>query len=246
MRLADALATSMCWCGRVEVEIPVAWIGEQTKACDGPGCGPGCAMVPGPDEASDPYDDDDDYEPRKWKMNKFNPDKYDPRADSTPGLPRRAGSISLLVGTGMCGCGCGNAPTGDKARFQMGHDARLKGKLTRALAARVDVALVEETDGTVTVVSPLEYAARFSTDKVDWTALIQASVDKILERRGRVDRRASERRVLDRAIKDGAVRTGRWDATDSVAAIYRLEDGSFEVEYVDEDGSIKQQKVQVA
>jgi hypothetical protein len=248
MKLADALITAACWCGRDEVEVPVVWVREgRTSSCDASACVPGCELVDDDDDDSepDPYDEEP-YEPRKVKMNKFNPNKYDPRSDSTPGLPRREGSISLLVGRGLCGCGCGSAPAGNGARFLMGHDAKLKGKLARVLAARLQVALVEETTGTTEVLDPVEYAARFSTKKVDWAGLVRASADKVLERRGAVDRRAAERAVLDRATRDGAVRVGRWDATDSVAAIYRLDGGGYEVEFVELDGSIRQTQVKVA
>lgn len=247
MKIADYL-NAVCWCGRREVEIPVSWVSQgRTSSCDYPGCGPGCEMVGSDDE----YDDEDPYEEpvekptRKWKMNKYSPARYDPKVDSTPGLPRRADSVSLLVGTGLCACGCGMAPAGKKARFCMGHDARLKGVLARAQSAGVSVALVEESDGSTEVIDPLTYAGRFSTPKVDWVKLTQDAVAKIAERRGGIDRRAAERRLLADAAANGAVRIGRWDKTDSVAAIYRGESG-FEVEFVDELGRIKRVQVDVA
>lgn len=197
-------------------------------------------MVDDSDEV-DPYDDADvvPVEQRKWKMNKFAPARFDPADDSTPGLPRRSDAVSLLVGDGLCACGCGEHPSGKKAKFCMGHDARLKGKLTRAHSAHVAIALVEETTGVATVIDPLEYADRFSTEKVDWRKLVTDAAKKILERRGSIDKRAAERKVLERAIRDSAVQVGRWEKTDSVAAIYKV-DAGFEVEYVDEIGRIRQ------
>lgn len=179
-------------------------------------------------------------------MNKFSPARYDPAVDSTKGLPRRSDSVSLLIGTGLCACGCGDTPSGKKAKFCMGHDARLKGVLTRVHSAGLEVALVEETTGTAEVLDPLVYADRFSTAKVDWRQLVLDAAAKIADRRGTIDRRAAERRVLERAASDGAVRIGRWDKTDSVAAIYQLEGGNYEVEYVDNVGRIRQTQVEVA
>lgn len=248
MKVADYL-TSVCWCSRTEVEIPVAWVSQgMTSSCAHPGCGPGCEMV-AECESDDPYDEADTVpaEPRKkWKMNKYSPARYNPVDDSTPGLPRREDSVSLLVGEGLCACGCGDTPSGKKAKFCMGHDARLKGKLTRAYSAHVSVALVEETTGTAEVVDPLTYAARFSTPKVDWEKLVRDAAAKIAQRRGKIDKRAAERKILERAATDGAIRVGRWEKTDSAAAIYQLEDGGYEVEYVDEVGRIRQTKVEVA
>lgn len=243
MRVADYL-TAVCWCSRVEVEIPVSWVHEgRTKACEDPGCGPGCQMAPEPDEEPDPYDEIVEVPTRKVKMNKFSPARYDTSIDSTPGLPRRAESVSLLIGEGLCACGCGETLTGKKARFRMGHDAKLKGKLTRAHSASITIALIEETTGAAEVLEPLAYADRFSTDKADWRKIVTDSAAKVAERRGTIDRRQAERAVLERAASDGAVRVGRWDKTDSVAAIYRLPTGEYEVEFVDEVGVIRQQKV---
>lgn len=243
MKVADYL-TAMCWCSRVEVEIPVSWVAAgQTKACDYPGCGPGCQMAPPEDEPDDPYDEVVEIPTRKWKMNKFSPARYDTKVDSTPGLPRRPDSVSLLIGEGLCACGCGETLTGRKARFRMGHDAKLKGKLTRAHAAQVTVSLVEESTGVADVLDPLEYADRFSTDKMDWRKYVTDSAAKVAERRGTIDRDAAQRRVMEKAASsDNVVKVGRWDKTDSVAVIYRV-DGGHEVEYVDEQGRIRQQFV---
>lgn len=245
MKVED-YATATCWCDRTEVEIPVSWIREgQTLSC-GPGCGPGCTMAPPIDEPDDPYDEVD--RPRKrWKMNKYSPARYDPADDSTPGLPKRTDAVSLLIGDGLCACGCGDHPAGRKAKFCMGHDARLKGRLTRAYSAHVQIALVEESTGTATLIDPLDYADRFSTDKVDWRKLITDGAAKIAERRGGIDKRAAEREILARAARDeNVVRVGKWDQTDSAAAIYKLPEGGFEVEYVDDLGRVATQKVDVA
>lgn len=243
MKVANYIL-AVCWCSRAEVEIPVAWVHEgRTDSCDSPGCGPGCAIYDAPDD--DPYDEQP-HEKKVWKMNKFSPVRYNPLDDSTAGLPRRSDSVSLLAGVSLCACGCGDTPAGTKAKFCMGHDARLKGVLTRAHSAGVTIALVDSETGVAEVIDPLEYADRFSTPKVDWRQLVLAAAAKIAERRGTIDKRAAERRVVERAAADGAVKVGRWEKTDSVAAIYRKTDGTYLVEFVDSVGRIQQKEVDVA
>lgn len=242
MRLNDALKVSArCYCNRVDVEIPVSWVSEGKTGSCSPGCGPGCVMVP---DEPEPDEADPVRMNRKWKMNKYSPARYDPQVDSTPGLPARADAVSLVAGSGLCACGCGDNPAGRKAKFCMGHDARLKGVLMRAFSAGIDIALYEQTTGTAEVIDPLTYADRFSTEKVDWRKLVTDAADRVRERRGGVDRRAAERRVLERAAKDGAVRVGKWDKTDSVAAIYDLGDGKVEIEFVDEVGRVRNKVVE--
>lgn len=243
--------SSMCWCGRSEVEIPIDWVSSgQTASCQYTGCGPGCQYTAlEADSFDDPYDEPIVIasEQRTYKMAKFNPADYRPSDDSTPGLPARDNAVSILVGEGLCGCGCGEAPAGRGTKFLMGHDARLKGVLTRAHASQVRIALFENSTGVADVVDPLEYAARFTSTKTDWTELVQAGADKIAARRGNVDRRFAERQVLDRATRDGAVRVGRWEATDSVAAIYHDPvTNKYTVEYVNSVGRIEQVEVDVA
>lgn len=241
MRLNEALrVSSRCWCNRVDVEIPVGWVSQGKTGSCGPGCGPGCEMLPDEPEP----DDEPTRTTRKWKMNKYSPARYDPSVDSTPGLPRRSDAVSLVVGIGLCACGCGNNPAGRKAKFCMGHDARLKGVLMRAYSAGLNLALVEQTTGTAEVVDPLVYADQFSTEKVNWRKLVQEAADRVRERRGGIDRRTAERAVLERAARDGAVRVGKWDKTDSVAAIYDLGDGKIEIEFVDDVGRVRNKIVE--
>lgn len=238
--------SSMCWCGGAQVEIPVAWVSSgETASCGAEGCGPGCEYVDRDDD--DPYNEPivTAAERRTYKMSKFNPTEYRPADDSTEGLPARPDVVCILVGDGLCACGCGEAPAGRGTRFCMGHDARLKGVLTRAHSAQVGIALYENSTGVADVVTALEYAARFSSTKTDWVKLVEDGAAKISARRGPDERRAAERRVLERASRDGAIRVGRWEATDSVAAIY-LEDGKYVVEYVDAVGRIQQATVDVA
>lgn len=239
--------SSMCWCGSSQVEIPVSWVSlGQTDSCS-LNCGPGCEYAEPPD-SDDPYDEPIVIaeEQRTWKMSKFNPAEYDPADDSTPGLPKRRDAVTILVDAGMCACGCGEAPAGTRTRFCMGHDARLKGALTRALASKVNIA-VYAADGTNEVVSPTEYAARFSSAKTDWVTLIEDGAAKIAARRGVTDARAAEREVIARAARDGAIRVGKWGSTGYAAAIYHdPETGKHTVEYVDEVGRIQQVEVDVA
>lgn len=242
--------SSMCWCGRTEVEIPISMVSSgETVSCEYTGCGPGCIYVESPIDDEDPYDEPVVIaeEQRTYKMAKFNPAEYRPSDDSTPGLPARQDAISLLVGDGLCACGCGDAPRGRGTKFVMGHDAKLKGVLTRAHASQVQIALYENSTGVADVVSAIDYAARFTSTKTDWTELVQNGADKITARRGNVDKRFAERQVLERATRDGAVRVGRWEKTDSVAAIYHDPvTNKYTVEYVDSVGRIQQTEIDIA
>ena len=86
-------------------------------------------------------------------MASFNKDTYDPRSESSNGVEQE-GFLVLSLTTGKdveggrpsCLCGCGGTPSGKKARFIPGHDARYKGMLNRAHIAGVKVVIVE--DGT--------------------------------------------------------------------------------------------------
>lgn len=84
-------------------------------------------------------------------MASFNKDKYDPRSESSKGHEEE-GVLSVAITTGKdveggrpsCLCGCGGTPSGKKARFIPGHDARYKGMLNRAHIAGIKVVIVED------------------------------------------------------------------------------------------------------
>lgn len=179
------LVSSMCWCNREEVSVPVGWISTgQTDSC-GEGCGPGCQMVDDVDEFDvDPWSLVPP-KPKSWRMGQFDPKKYHPVHDTTPGLPIRADALGLLVGDLLCPCGCGDTsanPT--KTQFCQGHDVRLKGMLIRAASVEASIVLYNELDGWVEMetMDALAYADRFSTEKVDWRGYVSASVARIISR----------------------------------------------------------------
>lgn len=181
------LISSMCWCQSSEVAIPVGWVSVgQTGSC-GDGCGPGCESKTIPDEFDvDPWDAIPP-KPKAWRMGQFDPSKYHPAHDTTPGLPVMADAVGLLVGSTLCPCGCGTESANSGTRFCMGHDVRLKGILIRAASADARIVLYNELDGWVEMetLSPLSYADRFSTDKVDWRLHVQTSVGRIISRRAK-------------------------------------------------------------
>jgi hypothetical protein len=76
---------------------------------------------------------------------RFNPNTYDPAVDSSPGTKSGSKTLRLVFPTETaCKCGCGKQPTRPTSRFIQGHDARLKGALTRAALTNTKVeALVE-------------------------------------------------------------------------------------------------------
>lgn len=85
-------------------------------------------------------------------MPRFDPAQYNPADDSTPTEHRDGydGDNTQLTivyrEPGSCQCGCGT-PVGRKSRFSQGHDAKLRGKLTRAQLAQTPVTTVKISDG---------------------------------------------------------------------------------------------------
>lgn len=228
-----------CWCMRTSVLVPVEWVSEgRTSACPDPGCYPGC-----PVHDTDAFDSDDEdavvaATPRKKvKMNRYSPERYDPAGDSSEGVPvtvrsAHPGDLILAIGPGQCQCGCGETPRGKNARFGMGHDIRLRGKLIRAQAA--DALVVVVSGGTsafsIETYDPLTFASRYSTPKLDWAESVRDGASKVAVRTARRKAAANpEREVLAAAadVPEGRtlVRVGRWDHTGRIVAIYRDSNG---------------------
>lgn len=193
---------------------------------------------------------------RRAKMNHFKPANYTPRTDESAIIPAamtaaNPGDLHLLASADpnrpMCGCGCGETPKGKKAQFAMGHDIRLRGKLMRVGAAggrvRTVWALGDVLSLDEAVVSPVDFAATFSTERMDWRANVSEGIARI---QARVDGiKATSRAVLARAAGPAVgdktlIKVGRWEKTGQIAAIYRIGDAdALEVEYVDAKGNAR-------
>jgi hypothetical protein len=132
-----------------------------------------------------------------------------------------------------CPCGCATIPTGVKAKFAMGHDATLRGKLIRAHLMGVEIRYVingNEDEGFIK--TPMQIAEQYG-----WKEYLDAAV---LRREGK------NREVLQKSIGDERlVRVGRWEYTGQVAAVYRDPTGSdmHVVEYVDRAGQVRRTRV---
>lgn len=171
-------------------------------------------------------------------MPRFNPNKWKPTDDSTPGLrtidPQR---VVLHTPSGACPCGCGIPPLGTKATFGMGHDARLRGKLIRAHLMGVEIreidckSIVEAQPNDGLVWTAKDVAARYG-----WGSYLDSAV---LRREGK------NREVLRKALgSERLVHIGRWDFTGQVAAVYRTNNQDmFLIEYVNPAGEIRQKRV---
>ncbi len=87
-------------------------------------------------------------------MARFNASKYDPRIDSSKGTKALRSSgldgVLLKVADGECVCGCGDRPKRAGSKFVQGHDARLRGILTRAHLTGHPVTLVRGDEVTTT------------------------------------------------------------------------------------------------
>lgn len=90
--------------------------------------------------------------------------EFDAVAESSPDVkPKKAGNLVLVVGEGsgedaqrFCLDGCMEQPTRPKSRFLPGHDMRLRGKLTRAAGAGVNVEVVD--NGKTQTITPAALA----------------------------------------------------------------------------------------
>lgn len=130
---------------------------------------------------------------------------YLPATDSTPDQQKRAGETGRVVldlRKGACLCGCKGAAQG---RFQPGHDARLKGKLTRAALNNVGLLiLIDMEDGTPgeAQITPRQLAAKLSTGKYNWAEALDANVARAKElakaaevRKAEAAKKAAERKA---------------------------------------------------
>lgn len=238
---------ALCWCERVEVMVPVQWISEARTGSCGPNCGPGCPAYGEADEDNESDPTEVARNGKKGKMNRFKADRYDPRADSSFGYANggvRTEYIHdvILETEGndprFCPCGCAEAPRGKTAVFGMGHDARLRGKLARALAGGSRIVLTDTNHAVCEVLEPTEMASRFSTEKLDWVESIKTSAKKA--KRSAAD--TAEEAILQKALGPQVgdtklIKIGRWEYTGSIVAIYET-DGATEFEYADKGGSV--------
>lgn len=194
-------------------------------------------------------------------MARFNPQKYDPAEDSSPGTEQFRQSPSApktLVldwtqvesseGAGRaCPCGCRELLAAN-SRFRMGHDARLRGKLVRAHVTGTDVTIVKGRD--VSVASAVAIAEQFSSPLLDWKSALREAEGRYSGSRSKAD--AANAEILARAkqakedeqngrLKVGdrkLVKVGRWNYTGQVIAVYQV-DGEAEFEYTDAKGHVK-------
>lgn len=169
-------------------------------------------------------------------MAKFNSDRWKPVDDSSPGyrtLDPTCVVLNVRVGVENdigCPCGCGDFPSGRKATFCMGHDARLRGVLIRAHLMGVKIRYY--IDGTLGEPAEAEKVAEY----YHWTSYLTGAV---LRREGK------NREVLKRAMgTERLVKVGRWEYTGQVVAVFRTKnDDMYEIEYVNKAGDVKKVKV---
>lgn len=194
-------------------------------------------------------------------MGKFLVSQYDPRKDSSPGTeawrpgfrgePDGFEGVILdhrpVNGQRACPCGCTRRVAG-KATFAMGHDMRLKGILIRAHLTATLVAIVGVNGRTGDpelgpAYSAAEIAARYSTPKFDWVAMLEEADEKQgADVRAKIER--ANREILARAlgVQPGdrkLIRVGRWEYTGEVLAVYDINGGEVEFEYTARNGEIR-------
>ena len=183
-------------------------------------------------------------------MARFNPAKYDPREDSSPGTEqfRQGGGSPLTVVLDWtplldrdraCPCGCREALAAN-SRFRMGHDARLRGKLVRAHVTGTDVTIVKGRD--VSTSSAMAIADQFSSPSLDWKQSLKEAEVRYSGSRAAID--AANARLLEEAkgphVGDRKlVKVGRWSYTGEVIAIYADKDTAV-FKYTTKSGEVKE------
>lgn len=100
----------------------------------------------------------------------------------------KTGHVTIEIGTGqLCLCGCNQTA---ESRFRPGHDATLKGKLTRAALhnAKIELRNGEQT----VVVDPAAFAAKLDSAKYSWSAALKVSVERAKQAEADRAKRAAE------------------------------------------------------
>lgn len=158
---------------------------------------------------------------------RFNVEEYDPREDSQG--TEKEGLLVIEVGQTIpdeegkdearetCLCGCGEVPTGKKARFVMGHDARLKGMLTRAHIAGTKVELTRNGKAAKEIT-----ARAFAKEQGDeWVARLEKSEADYAEKaKKRAEREAAAAKAREeaQAAKDAETQEALEEAEAEAAA----------------------------
>lgn len=190
-------------------------------------------------------------------MAKFNPAKYDPKTDSSSGTDRmrhngpatvildwtsirtKATQDAPATDVKVCPCGC-REPLASKSRFRMGHDARLKGILSRAHVTATDITLVKGSD--LTVVSAVALASQFTSPNMDWVKALReaearfggATKAKVQEANDAIVAEANGPQVGTRKL----IKVGRWNYTGEMIAVYE-DKGVAVFQYASKSGEVK-------
>lgn len=123
---------------------------------------------------------------------------YKPETDSSPQHKKAAAAdrrLHLDITDGACLCGCNQKAAG---RFRPGHDAKLKGMLTRA--ALHEVTIVLHAGDKTAHTNPVAFATKLSTGKHDWAAALATSVER------------AKKAAADRAVKQAEAAKKREEA----------------------------------
>ncbi len=156
-------------------------------------------------------------------MARFSAAKYDPRQDSSRGTKALRSSgfdgVLLKIAEGECACGCGETLKHAGRRFRQGHDARLRGILTRAHLTGNPVTLVggDEAQTTTAVALAAEHGMRHHLDAAA--------------------ARTSKKPAVAAGPKVGdtdRIKVGRWEYD---ATVTKITDDEIEYEYATQSGT---------
>jgi hypothetical protein len=129
------------------------------------------------------------------------PVAWKPESDSSPqhkGAARQDGRVHIDITNGACLCGCNQAA---ESRFRPGHDATLKGRLTRAALHGAGLTL-HAGDAKVEL-TPRQMATKLNTAKHAWdTALDRALARAKQAEADRIKRAAEAKAKREAAAKE--------------------------------------------
>lgn len=172
-------------------------------------------------------------------MGRFNPKKWTPVQDSTPGLKTQDPRSVVLAWVehvtedgGIlegCPCGCESFPRNAKSKFVIGHDARFKGILIRAHLTGTSIRYFDiATQELVTPENPMHIAR-----DLGWEQYLKDAAEKMEARK--------EKQAANAVGSRRLISVGRWEYTGRVVRAFTLDGVAHLVlEYTTKGGITKQ------
>lgn len=187
-------------------------------------------------------------------MAKFNASKYDPAKDSSRGSkPTPEQGVVLVVEEGQCPCGCGQSPKSPKRTFVQGHDARLRGILTRAHLTGTSVTVITggkaKTGTALAAAKPHAFATQVKEAAEREKERAAARDQRAAERKQKAEEAKAAKAEKAKAVKPSdlkgqrfPVKAGRWTYEGTVTKVAK---GVATLEYETKNEGVKTTEIPV-